>query len=87
MGSGKGYIRERKKKKRRPLTDVEMLTDEFYLLRGAVYGIDTGILYASDNGSGEIWSFPVNGSDVAKVTDEPRSGSNDGARCVLNVLS
>ncbi|KAH8886197.1 hypothetical protein GQ53DRAFT_875846 [Thozetella sp. PMI_491] len=52
---------------------------------GAAYGINTGVIYASDNPSGQIWMFPINGSDPKLVTHGPASGSNDGARCVLNV--
>ncbi|KAK3389936.1 hypothetical protein B0H63DRAFT_557003 [Podospora didyma] len=52
---------------------------------GAQYGIDIpqGVLYASDNTSGEIWKFPIDGSAATKVTNGPKSGQNDGARCVL----
>ncbi|KAL2015406.1 hypothetical protein VTK56DRAFT_5530 [Thermocarpiscus australiensis] len=53
---------------------------------GAMYGIDTGIVYASDNGGGQIWAFPINGSAATHVTNGPASSANDGARCVLNVL-
>ncbi|KAK0637397.1 hypothetical protein B0T17DRAFT_483269, partial [Bombardia bombarda] len=53
---------------------------------GAQYGINTGILYASDNTGGQIWSFPIDGSAPTHVTDGPPSGQNDGARCVLNIL-
>jgi hypothetical protein len=53
---------------------------------GAQYGINTGVIYASDNAGGQIWSFPINGSAAVRVTNGPPSGQNDGARCVLNVL-
>ncbi|GAB1312680.1 hypothetical protein MFIFM68171_02890 [Madurella fahalii] len=54
---------------------------------GAQYGINTGIIYASDNGGGQIWAFPIDGSAASLVTAGPSSGQNDGARCVLNVLA
>ncbi|KXX76435.1 hypothetical protein MMYC01_206811 [Madurella mycetomatis] len=54
---------------------------------GAQYGINTGVIYASDNAGGQIWAFPINGTAASLVTGGPRSQQNDGARCVLNVLA
>lgn len=53
---------------------------------GAVYGMNNGTLYGSDNVSGEIWQFPISGAPPFKVSNGPASGNNDGARCVLNLL-
>jgi hypothetical protein len=53
---------------------------------GAQYGMNNGTLWASDNKSGDIWQFPIDGSSPFKVSKGPSSASNDGARCVLNLL-
>ncbi|RYP90042.1 hypothetical protein DL770_003822 [Monosporascus sp. CRB-9-2] len=53
---------------------------------GALYGINNGTLYASNNAGGEIWAFNVLGGDPYLASNGPASGSNDGARCVLNML-
>ncbi|KAI0000613.1 hypothetical protein F4779DRAFT_604706 [Xylariaceae sp. FL0662B] len=54
---------------------------------GAVYGINNGTLYASDNNSGEIWAFPIVGGGRPYLASRgPPSANNDGARCVFNVL-
>ncbi|RYP26664.1 hypothetical protein DL767_007947 [Monosporascus sp. MG133] len=53
---------------------------------GAMYGINNGTLYASNNGAGEIWAFNVFGGDPYVASNGPESASNDGARCVLNML-
>jgi hypothetical protein len=53
---------------------------------GAQYGMNNGTLYASDNSSGDIWQFPIDGSSPFIVSQGPASSSNDGARCVLNLL-
>jgi len=52
---------------------------------GAVYAMNNGTLYASDNGSGQIWAFPISGGAPYLASRGPVSGSNDGARCVLNL--
>ncbi|KAI1810597.1 hypothetical protein GGS20DRAFT_594153 [Poronia punctata] len=52
---------------------------------GAVYAMNNGTLYASDNASGEIWAFPILGGQPYMSSQGPVSGSNDGARCVLNL--
>ena len=51
---------------------------------GAVYSAGNGVLYASENNSGEIWRFDVLGGDVSPtlVTEGPSSTNNDGARCI-----
>ncbi|OKL61144.1 hypothetical protein UA08_03295 [Talaromyces atroroseus] len=54
---------------------------------GAVYGMNNGTLYASENGNGQIWQFPVSGDTPFEVSQGPASGNNDGARCVLNLLA
>jgi hypothetical protein len=54
---------------------------------GAIYGMNNGTLYASDNTSGEIWQFPISGAAPFKLSQGPASGNNDGARCVWNLLS
>lgn len=56
---------------------------------GALYGINNGTLYASNNQNGEIWAFDVLGNGVAPylASHGPASGSNDGARCVTNMLA
>ncbi|KAK2796625.1 hypothetical protein FQN50_009501 [Emmonsiellopsis sp. PD_5] len=53
---------------------------------GAMYGMNNGTLYGSDNRSGQIWLFSLEGDDPVLVSQGPVSGSNDGARCVLNLL-
>ncbi|TRX88817.1 hypothetical protein FHL15_010276 [Xylaria flabelliformis] len=53
---------------------------------GAVYGINNGTLYASDNTNGQIWAFPIAGGAAYRASQGPVSpGLNDGARCVLNL--
>jgi hypothetical protein len=52
---------------------------------GAMYGMNNGTLYGSNNQNGEIWQFPVGGRPF-RVSSGPISNSNDGARCVLNLL-
>ncbi|KAI5854999.1 hypothetical protein GGS23DRAFT_471115 [Durotheca rogersii] len=56
---------------------------------GAVYGMNNGTLFASDNLSGQIWAFPVlpGGGSPYLASNGPRSGQNDGARCVFNLLT
>ncbi|KAH8697304.1 hypothetical protein BGW36DRAFT_165246 [Talaromyces proteolyticus] len=54
---------------------------------GAAYGMNNGTLYASENGNGQIWQFPISGGTPFMVSQGPPSGNNDGARCVLNLLS
>jgi hypothetical protein len=54
---------------------------------GAVYGMNNGTVYASENGNGQIWQFPVSGDTPFMVSQGPSSGNNDGARCVLNLLA
>ncbi|RYP68740.1 hypothetical protein DL771_006470 [Monosporascus sp. 5C6A] len=53
---------------------------------GALYGINNGTLYASNNNVGEIWAFNVFGGAPYLASQGPASASNDGARCVLNML-
>lgn len=52
---------------------------------GAMYGINNGTLYASDNTNGEIWAFPIEGGSAYLAAQGPVSNQNDGARCVLNL--
>ncbi|KAI0505477.1 hypothetical protein F5B22DRAFT_627879 [Xylaria bambusicola] len=53
---------------------------------GAMYAINNGTLYASDNTNGEIWAFPIEGGSRPYLASQgPISGQNDGARCVLNL--
>ncbi|KAH8165072.1 hypothetical protein CIB48_g3211 [Xylaria polymorpha] len=48
---------------------------------GAVYGINNGTLYASDNANGQIWGFPIEGGAAYLASQGPVSpGLNDGAR-------
>ncbi|KAI8623227.1 hypothetical protein F5Y19DRAFT_459167 [Xylariaceae sp. FL1651] len=54
---------------------------------GALYGINNGTIYASNNENGEIWAFDVSGRKPYLASQGPKSGSNDGARCVLNTLA
>ena len=54
---------------------------------GALYGINNGTLFASNNGNGEIWAFDVLGNNEPYLASHgPRSSSNGGARCVTNML-
>ncbi|KAI1273138.1 hypothetical protein F5Y07DRAFT_274187 [Xylaria sp. FL0933] len=52
---------------------------------GAMYGINNGTIYASDNVNGQIWAFPVDGGRPYMASQGPISSSNDGARCALNL--
>ncbi|KAF2964697.1 hypothetical protein GQX73_g8883 [Xylaria multiplex] len=52
---------------------------------GAVYGINNGTLYASDNANGQIWAFPIEGGNAYLASQGPISSQNDGARCALNL--
>ncbi|KAI0430387.1 hypothetical protein F5Y09DRAFT_307674 [Xylaria sp. FL1042] len=52
---------------------------------GAMYGINNGTIYASDNTNGQIWAFPVDGSSPYLASQGPVSSQNDGARCALNL--
>ncbi|KAI5917455.1 hypothetical protein F4810DRAFT_716463 [Camillea tinctor] len=54
---------------------------------GAMYGINNGTLFASDNTNGQIWAFPIEGGTPYMASQGPESGLNDGARCVLNMLN
>lgn len=55
---------------------------------GAQYGFNNGTLYASDNDNGFIYGFDLINSNIPpfKVSDGPRGGPNDGARCVQNLV-
>jgi hypothetical protein len=53
---------------------------------GALYGINNGTIYASNNARGDIWAFNVFGGAPYLASQGPVSASNDGARCVLNTL-
>ncbi|KEF52491.1 uncharacterized protein A1O9_11333 [Exophiala aquamarina CBS 119918] len=50
---------------------------------GAGYAAPDGSLFASDNATGQIWRFPLNGA-ASFVSQGPVSSSNDGARCASN---
>lgn len=50
---------------------------------GAAYAAPDGSLYASDNTSGQIWKFPLNGAAIL-ISTGPSTSSNDGARCAYN---
>lgn len=50
---------------------------------GAVYADASGNLYASDNGSGEIFRISTKTLQAIKVANGPKAGGNDGARCAL----
>ncbi|KAI0026005.1 hypothetical protein F4780DRAFT_774213 [Xylariomycetidae sp. FL0641] len=50
---------------------------------GAVYASSDGGLYGSENFSGKIYRFPLDGTATAQfVANGPNTTSNDGARCV-----
>lgn len=52
---------------------------------GAVYASDDNALYASENGSGQIWKLPLppaSGTTATKISNGPSANSNDGARCI-----
>ncbi|ROV95646.1 hypothetical protein VSDG_05286 [Cytospora chrysosperma] len=50
---------------------------------GALYTAEGGYLYGSENNSGYIFKFPLPGygTVATKISEGPKSGSNDGARC------
>ncbi|BDZ42142.1 hypothetical protein GCM10025865_14410 [Paraoerskovia sediminicola] len=50
---------------------------------GATYTDDAGFLYASNNGTGQIWRFDMNEptEPAAFFSYGPGSGGNDGSRC------
>lgn len=51
---------------------------------GAVMATSDGIVYASDNASGQIFRFPLAlPATAAKAGLGPKASSNDGARCAL----
>jgi uncharacterized repeat protein (TIGR01451 family) len=50
---------------------------------GAVYVDSSGNLYASDNGSGQIFRISTKTLQAIKVANGPTAGGNDGARCAL----
>ncbi|KAI1320785.1 hypothetical protein F5Y16DRAFT_389566 [Xylariaceae sp. FL0255] len=52
---------------------------------GAMYGIDNGTVYASNNANGYIYGFPVDGSSYHFASYGPKSAANDGARCASNL--
>ena len=53
---------------------------------GALYGINNGTIFASNNRSGRIWAFSVTDDAEPYVASQgPPSNSNDGARCVSNL--
>jgi hypothetical protein len=49
---------------------------------GALYGQIDGTIFATDNGSGDIWEFSILDLDPVLATTGPVSGLNDGARCI-----
>ncbi|KAK7748248.1 hypothetical protein SLS62_008800 [Diatrype stigma] len=49
---------------------------------GAVYASDDKALYASENGSGQIWKLPLSGAPASPISYGPTSTTNDGARCI-----
>ncbi|TPX14546.1 uncharacterized protein E0L32_005238 [Thyridium curvatum] len=60
---------------------------------GAAYGMDDGrnaTLFASDNSSGFIWKIELAADGTTgqpiKSANGPKTSSNDGARCVRNIL-
>ncbi|WP_119696444.1 DUF6923 family protein [Microbacterium halotolerans] len=55
---------------------------------GAVYADPDGFLYASDNGTGDIYRVDVTADEpVAELfTQGPASNQNDGARCALSPI-
>ncbi|KAL1889087.1 hypothetical protein Sste5346_009152 [Sporothrix stenoceras] len=60
----------------------DITTDTF----GALYGMNNGTIYASDNASGYIWAFDTSTTLAPYIASYgPVSSSNDGARCVLNL--
>ncbi|KAK4455569.1 hypothetical protein QBC34DRAFT_460563 [Podospora aff. communis PSN243] len=49
---------------------------------GALYAFDAdNAIYAADNASGEIWKFPLDGSDATFVSQSSSASPNDGASC------
>lgn len=51
---------------------------------GAGYSTADGNIYASDNGSGQIWQFPINGAAPSLQAQGNPTSVNDGARCAFN---
>ncbi|TLD26567.1 hypothetical protein PspLS_05208 [Pyricularia sp. CBS 133598] len=60
----------------------DLLVDTF----GALYSVNNGTIYASDNLGGTIYGFPILKSDrnYFRVSAGPKSSSNDGARTELS---
>ncbi|UNI14781.1 hypothetical protein JDV02_001377 [Purpureocillium takamizusanense] len=53
-------------------------------LFGAVMATSDGVVYASDNASGQLFRFPLKDlASASKAGVGPRASSNDGARCAL----
>lgn len=54
---------------------------------GAVYGINNGTIFASDNSYGNVYGFRLNSSAYPWLSTKiAPTSSNDGARCVYNLL-
>lgn len=51
---------------------------------GAGYSTADGNIYASDNVSGQIWQFPINGGTPSLQSQGNPTSVNDGARCAYN---
>lgn len=51
---------------------------------GAGYSTTDGNIYASDNVSGQIWAFPINGATPRFFSQGNPTSVNDGARCPYN---
>ena len=53
---------------------------------GAAWGDNNGTLYGTDNTRGTIYNFPLLGGGAPFVVSQgPTTGSEDAARCVLNL--
>lgn len=51
---------------------------------GACYAGTDGFLYASDNTSGRIHKFNLDGKTAVLQQTGPKASGNDGAHCILN---
>lgn len=66
-----------------PFTVPGTFTGPLLDVFGATYADQTGNLYASYNGGGQIYRIPVDDMGAASLlTDGPATSYNDGARCV-----
>jgi len=71
-----------------PFSNTWSLVEPYGNLAGnnvwpAMYGADDGYVYASVEGTGEIFGFPTSGGRPTRLSQGPRERWVDGARCMF----